>query len=91
MPGMAQLGTQLLYADVGFEPDAAWLAGKEEALLSLLDGIEAEERAPDGPGKFGPTPNTLCGWCDYRPLCPEGRAFLAAASSSGSGGALQSA
>ena len=62
--------------EVGFEPDAEWLAGKEEALLGILDAIEAEERKEDGPAKFGPTPNTLCGWCDYRPLCPEGRAFL---------------
>jgi putative RecB family exonuclease len=64
--------------EVGFEPDAAWLAEKEEALLGLLDAIVAEEGRPDGAGKFAPTPNTLCGWCDYRPLCPEGRAFLEA-------------
>jgi RecB family exonuclease len=63
--------------EVGFEPDAEWLGAKEDELLGLLDGIEAEEARPDGPEKFPPTPNTLCGWCDYRPLCPEGRAFLA--------------
>jgi putative RecB family exonuclease len=62
--------------EVGFEPDREWLAGKEEALLGLLDGIEAERARPDGPDKFPPTPNTLCAWCDYRPLCPEGREFL---------------
>ncbi len=64
--------------EVGFEPDPAWLGAKEEQILGLLDRIEAEGALPDGPGKFAPTPNTLCGWCDYRPLCPEGRAFLAA-------------
>lgn len=63
--------------EVGFEPDPAWLAAKEEELLRLLDRIEAEDALPDGPGKFGPTPNPLCGWCDYRPLCPEGREYLA--------------
>lgn len=72
--------------EVGFEPDAPWLAEKEEKILSLLDGIEAEEKKPDGPGKFAPTPNTLCGWCDYRPLCPEGRAFLAEAEGAGKAG-----
>jgi putative RecB family exonuclease len=63
--------------EVGFEPDPEWLAGKEEELVGLLDRIEEEEARPDGPGKFGPTPNALCGWCDYRPLCPEGTAYLA--------------
>ena len=62
--------------EVGFEPDAAWLAAKEEEILGLLDGIEAEDARPDSPAKFPPTPNTLCGWCDYRPLCPEGKEFL---------------
>ena len=62
--------------EVGFEPDAAWLAAKEEELRGLLDAADDEDRKPDGPEKFLPTPNPLCGWCDYRPLCPEGRAFL---------------
>jgi len=62
--------------EVGFEPDREWLAGKEDALLGLLDAIEEERAKPDGPEKFPPTPNTLCAWCDYRPLCPEGREFL---------------
>jgi len=62
--------------EVGFEPDPAWLAAKEEALLGLLDAVEAEQARPDGPDKFPPTPNPLCSWCDYRPLCPEGRAFV---------------
>ncbi|MCK6480337.1 MAG: PD-(D/E)XK nuclease family protein [Planctomycetaceae bacterium] len=63
--------------EVGFEPDPAWLAAKEEELLGLLDRIEAEDALPDGPGKFPPTPNPLCSWCDYRELCPEGREFAA--------------
>ncbi len=63
--------------EVGFEPDPEWLGAKEEEILGLLDRIEEETPAPDSPGKFPPTPNTLCAWCDYRPLCPEGRAFLA--------------
>ena len=62
--------------EVGFEPDPAWLAAKEAEILALLDGIAAEDARPDGPAKFPPTPNVLCSWCDYRPLCPEGRDFL---------------
>lgn len=68
--------------EVGFEPDPAWLAAKEEEILLLMDRIEAEEALPDDPGKFPPTPNTLCSWCDYRPLCPEGAAFAARAEAS---------
>lgn len=64
--------------EAGFEPDPAWLAEKEAALRALMDGIAAEDARPDGPDKFPPTPNTLCAWCDYRPLCPEGRAWLEA-------------
>ena len=64
--------------EVGFEPDGEWLQGKEEEILALLDRIEAEEGAPDGPEKFPPTPNPLGGWCDYAELCPEGQAHLAA-------------
>ena len=61
--------------EVGFEPDAAWLAAKEEALLGILDAIVAEKERPDGPGKFPPTPNPLSYCCDFRPLCPEGGAL----------------
>lgn len=64
--------------EVGFAPDPEWLAAKEAELLGLMDRIEAEDAVPDGPGKFPPTPNPLCGWCDYREICEEGRAFLAA-------------
>lgn len=64
--------------EVGFEPNREWLASKEEEIRLLLDAIEEEQSRPDGPAKFPPTPNVLCGWCDYRELCPEGQAWLAA-------------
>jgi RecB family exonuclease len=63
-------------AEVGFEPDAAWLAEKESEIAALLDRMESD-------GTCAPTPNVLCGWCDYRPLCPEGRAFLETESGAG--------
>ncbi|MHC4821368.1 MAG: RecB family exonuclease [Planctomycetota bacterium] len=55
--------------EVGFEPDEAWLAEKEAEVVALLDRMAVDEEC-------GPTPNVLCGWCDYRPLCPEGRQYL---------------
>jgi putative RecB family exonuclease len=64
--------------EVGWEPDAPWLEAKEAEILGLMDGIRRERALPDGPGKFPPTPNPLCGWCDYRALCPEGQARVAA-------------
>jgi putative RecB family exonuclease len=70
--------------EVGFEPDPAWLGAKEAEILRLLDAVEAEEGRA-GEGRFPPTPNALCDWCDYRPLCPEGRAFLEAAAAAGPG------
>jgi len=63
--------------EVGFEPDPAWLEAKEAEIRGLMDAIDREDALPAGPERFPPTPNPLCGWCDYRPLCPEGRDHLA--------------
>jgi putative RecB family exonuclease len=71
-------------AEVGWEPDPEWLAAKEAEIAGLFDAIRAERAEPDGPAKFPPTPSTLCSWCDYRPLCPEGQARVAAEEGAGS-------
>jgi RecB family exonuclease len=63
--------------EVGWEPDAAWLAAKEAELLELFEAVDREENASDGPERFVATPNNLCGWCDYLELCPPGQARIA--------------
>ncbi len=63
--------------EVGWTPDEDWLREKEAEIAGLLDAIEREDRLPDGPERFAPTPNPLCGWCDYRELCPPGQEYLA--------------
>ncbi len=55
--------------DVGWTPEAEWLAAKTGEILALMDRAETDR-------EMAPRPSVLCGWCDYRPLCPEGRAFL---------------
>jgi RecB family exonuclease len=54
--------------DLWFEPTDADLAAKEGEITALCERILAD-------GTFAATPNPLCGWCDYRPICPEGEAF----------------
>jgi putative RecB family exonuclease len=49
---------------LGYEPDADLLAVKEAEILALCRTIIADET-------FEPTPNNLCGWCEYKPLCPK--------------------
>lgn len=38
------------------------LLGARRQVTEVADGVRA--------GKFLPTPNRLCGWCDYRSICP---------------------
>jgi putative RecB family exonuclease len=61
---------EYLYLDhelkLGYEPTDDLLARKEAEILSLCRTILADSA-------FAPTPNNLCPWCDYRPLCPEGQ------------------
>lgn len=57
--------------DLYFEPDEATLQAKEAEIVGVCDRILADR-------EFGPQPTVLCGWCDYRPLCPEGEAFVTA-------------
>lgn len=55
--------------DLFFEPTEDDLRAKQAEIVALCERILAEK-------DFRPTPNVLCPWCDYRPLCPEGEEFV---------------
>lgn len=55
--------------DLYFEPDEAQLREKEAEIVALCDRILADKA-------FSPTPNVLCPWCEYRPICPDGEAWV---------------
>lgn len=59
--------------EVGYAPDDDLLARKERELIELCGRIEAAWDA----GSFPPTPNPLCGWCDFLEICDEGKAYQA--------------
>jgi putative RecB family exonuclease len=50
---------------LGYEPTADLLAAKEAEILALCRTILGDET-------FEPTPNNLCPWCEYKPICPKG-------------------
>jgi len=50
---------------LGYEPTDDLLAVKEQEILALCRTILGDET-------FEPTPNVLCGWCEYKTLCPKG-------------------
>jgi len=47
------------------------LASLRQGTIELIDRIRAEQR-------FEPRPSALCGWCEYREICPAGAARGAA-------------
>lgn len=49
-----------------YEPDEAELIRFERTLAAIWSAI----RAAGETGDFRPKPGILCGWCDYKPLCP---------------------
>ena len=53
--------------DLYFEPTEADLAEKQAEIVAYCDRILADK-------DFTATPNPLCGWCEYQPICPEGAA-----------------
>ena len=57
--------------EVGYEPTEELLAQKESALREICTRI-AKAWEDDN---FPPTPNPLCGWCDFREMCPEGQEY----------------
>jgi len=54
--------------------DPVWQAHKDAVVTGLAQGVLAAEAG----GGFPAQPSMLCGWCDYRTRCAEGRAFLEA-------------
>jgi RecB family exonuclease len=50
---------------LGYEPTDDLLAIKEAEITAICRKILADET-------FEPTPNNLCPWCEYKPLCPKG-------------------
>jgi putative RecB family exonuclease len=60
---------EYLYLDhelkLGYEPTPDLIAAKEAEILALCRTVLADET-------FEPTPNVLCPWCEYKPLCPRG-------------------
>lgn len=63
--------------EVTFEPDEAVLERVEreyvEASTRMIEQWELNER---GEPCFEPSPNPLCGWCDFTEICKEGSAYL---------------
>ena len=50
---------------LGYAPTDDLLAAKEAEILALCRKILGDET-------FEPTPNNLCPWCEYKPICPKG-------------------
>ena len=62
-----------------------YLASREEVSHAAASGeeIAARIRAPlerMAAGQFAPTPGEQCRWCDFRPFCDAGKAYVAAPS-----------
>lgn len=57
--------------DLYFEPTDEDLRSKEAEIVALCEGIRADTT-------FAATPNVLCPWCEYRPICAEGEAWVKA-------------
>ena len=61
---------QLVYLGDGtiirYEPDEADLLGLERNVRAVWAAIEQAVTTRD----FRPNPSRLCGWCDFKPLCP---------------------
>ena len=61
---------QLVYLKDGtivrYEPDEADLLALERNVRAVWTAIEQAVATRD----FRPSPSKLCGWCDFKPLCP---------------------
>lgn len=62
---------QLMYLGSGeflrYEPTESDLLGTERKILALRSSIAQSAQRQT----FTPTPSKLCGWCSFKPLCPE--------------------
>ena len=67
---------QLHYLESGqqlvFEVDEIWQMHKDLAVIEAANAARAAETANEFPAR----PSVLCGWCDFKGRCPEGKAFL---------------
>ena len=67
---------ELLYLDtferITFPVDEVLQAHKDLAVLEAAHAVRSAETS----GEFPARPSKLCGWCDFKDRCPEGRAFL---------------
>ncbi len=57
--------------EVGYAPDERILARTEERLNEVCGRILSATESET----FEPTPNPLCGWCDFLPICEAGSAY----------------
>jgi putative RecB family exonuclease len=57
--------------EVGYEPTPELLDRKEAELAEICTRIAKAWEDDD----FPPTPNPLCGWCDFREICSEGQEY----------------
>jgi RecB family exonuclease len=55
-----------------FAVDELWQAHKDLAIVSAAHAVVEAEKA----NAFPAQPSKLCGWCDFKARCPEGKAFL---------------
>lgn len=60
--------------DLWFEPDEAQLKAKEAEIVAICDRILGDLKTDT----FAATPNNLCPWCDYLPICAEGTEWVKA-------------
>lgn len=71
MRGVVPTLLQLMYLGDGkflrYEPQESDLLATEKKLQALWSAISAAMEA----GEFIPTKGPLCGWCSFKPLCPE--------------------
>jgi len=67
---------ELLYLDtfqrIVFDVDEIWQAHKDLAVIEAVHAVREAERADVFPART----SVLCGWCDFKGRCPEGKAFL---------------
>ena len=67
---------QLHYLESGqqlvFEVDEIWQMSKDLAVVEAAHKARDAEKANEFPAQT----SVLCGWCDFKDRCPEGKAFL---------------
>ena len=62
LPATVALDFVVAGVEVTVSRDELDLEGARQAVLDTAEAVRA--------GRFEPTPNALCDWCDFKPLCP---------------------